>query len=139
MRHFFLRDANDFPVACIATEEVEAAAKPTVLYALSVMNPLDDFNRARAREIAQTRLTEFVKGRYDDAVQSGRGPNDPEEPWWNKVGKLEMDDGKKAKLQLMRRIAEDKTITSRVRKAAQNWIRTYKPKGPALPAAPAAT
>lgn len=57
MRHFFLRDASRRPVACIATALVyHESAPPSVRWAISICNPLDQFDRKKAILIAQARL-----------------------------------------------------------------------------------
>jgi hypothetical protein len=65
MRHFFVKDGKNFPVACVATEE--SADRQSIAYALSICNPLDyqNFDAERARAIAQARLKKYLDGDYD--------------------------------------------------------------------------
>jgi hypothetical protein len=55
MRYFFLRNENKFPVACVASvydKEMDA-----IKFAVSTHNPIDNFNRKRAKQIASERIT----------------------------------------------------------------------------------
>lgn len=54
MKHFFLRDANNFPLACIATEKTDHV----LTYGLSICNPLDFkvYDHDRMRNTARARL-----------------------------------------------------------------------------------
>ena len=54
LRYIYLRDTNNAPVSCLATALNKDKKK--VLYAVSVLNPQDRFNRGVARDIAVGRL-----------------------------------------------------------------------------------
>jgi hypothetical protein len=65
MRHFFIRDARQFPVACVASKVTESVpvsdegseTKPTEIgFSVSILNPKDTFNKHKARQIAYERL-----------------------------------------------------------------------------------
>lgn len=107
MRVFFLRDENKFPVACFASE----LEGDTVKYAFSIHNPIDPFDRHRARRIATERLS---KGKG----HSGQF-----------VGKVTKE---KPKKQILSLVANDKHIPNRVREAAVLWLERRPPAGPAV-------
>lgn len=73
IRIFFLRDAQRFPVACVASELMGE----TVFYAVSTHNPKDKFDRAFARKVALERLAmvgDHVRGpKVVDAVPMEKG------------------------------------------------------------------
>lgn len=52
VRFMYLRDQKGSPVGCLAIR----ADAHTVSYGISVLNPLDDFDRVLARRIAEGRL-----------------------------------------------------------------------------------
>lgn len=54
MRFFYLRDENNNPIGCLASQLNEA--KDTISFAVSVCNPLDQFKKQQAKEIAAGRL-----------------------------------------------------------------------------------
>lgn len=58
MRVFYLRDRNQFPVACVASEKVTKGEETVVNFSLSALNPKDvkDFEKKRGRDIAEGRL-----------------------------------------------------------------------------------
>lgn len=52
MRFFYLRDEHGHPIGCVASE----LSGDTVKYAVSTCNPLDQFKRDQARELAAGRI-----------------------------------------------------------------------------------
>lgn len=54
IRFMYLRDAKQNPIGCLAINIDRFSGKIT--YGLSVLNPLDKFNRVLARKIAAERL-----------------------------------------------------------------------------------
>ena len=95
MRVFFLRDRTMFPVACLASEKIDT----TIKVALSIHNPIDTFNRSRGRDIAEKRLQ---KGKLYAELSADR-----------------------PKVQLMWKLFNDKELPTRVRKAAEVWLREH--------------
>lgn len=56
-RWFYLRDDKDFPVACVASELDEYPNGEKINFALAIHNPLDNYDRLRARNTALERLS----------------------------------------------------------------------------------
>lgn len=108
-RIFFLRDKNQFPVACIASLLMEGG----VQFAISVCNPLDEYDRHAARSIALKRLR---TGSIAGSVDSGQGVKQRILQAL-KTGKVALH-GMEAKNQV--------PLSSRVRKAAQYRIKKYQ-------------
>lgn len=95
-RVFYLRDANKFPVACVASRVVDSEnlKTPIIRYAISIHNPKDTFDRKRGREIAIGRL---LKGKHIGWVHKQPG----------------------VKIEVLNEIARDPNIPQRVRDAAK--------------------
>jgi len=94
MRFYFIRDEKSFPVACIAST-IDTTDR--VCYALSIYNPKDEFDRARARDIAANRLR---KGKFFGTTPNVRG----------------------IKERVMMSIRDNSGIPERVREAARLWL-----------------
>lgn len=96
----FLRDAKGQPVGCIAYSV--RSDKTKIQYQVSVLNPVDRFERPLARQIALGRLIEkpitFVNNN-------------------SKAGNLQILS------YLMRQIADNMDLPSRARKAANLWLK----------------
>jgi hypothetical protein len=116
MRHFFLRDSNKFPVACIATEQT---ADNKIYYALSICNPRDFqcYDPERARHIAEERLTKHLSGAYENSFKKDKTPFD-----LAKVGRFDHATGENAKLSLLTLLAGDGHLPKRCREAASGQI-----------------
>lgn len=121
MRHFFLKDINKFPVACIASAIrnnlgglTDGPLEPdsTVVYAMSIHNPKDEFNRGLARDIAYARLS---KGKY---TVSGAGIIRP------------------IKYGILTEIAYEMRIHPRVKEAAIRWLDIFDARARVLAIAP---
>jgi hypothetical protein len=54
MRFFYLRDENNHPVGCLASNLNKST--DTIEYAVSVCNPLDQFHKKQAKELAAGRI-----------------------------------------------------------------------------------
>lgn len=54
MRFFYLRDENNHPIGCLASELDKAT--DTIKYAVSVCNPIDSFNKKQAQALAAGRI-----------------------------------------------------------------------------------
>lgn len=107
-RIMYLRDRNYNPVGCIAIKlhrHVEYD-RQLVEYQVSVLNPLDRFNRATARQLALGRLVE--------APLTVRVPADPT------IYEIS--------LKVMRDIASDHGQPTRARQAAKRWLRFNDPE-----------
>lgn len=101
MRFFYLRDENNNPIGCLASQLNEA--KDTISFAVSVCNPLDQFKKQQAKEIAAGRLA------------LGQGTNVP----------LNVTKKGTVKRLVMTLIAVDNPV-QRAREAAQRWLDNYK-------------
>ena len=97
-RIMFLRDPNYQPVGCLAIR-INPRTK-FVEYQLSVLNPVDAFDRALARQLASGRLTE--------SPITLRVPANPS-----------MFD---ISVAVMRDLSNTKSAPSRARKAAKRWL-----------------
>jgi hypothetical protein len=100
MKFFYLRDKSGFPVAGVASILTNTNQ---VQFSLSVFNPKDSFDRARARAVAEGRLR---KGKL-----TGELPLAPRV----KTHIIEM-------ILTSRHICGDKKIHPRVREAARLWL-----------------
>jgi hypothetical protein len=111
MRHFYLRDRDTlFPVACIATERPDATK---IIYALTVFHEGDICNIALARHTARERLTKYMEGYYDNGHPAA----------WNMLGTVLLQSEKdNAKVELLRKIAEDRNVPSSAKAAAKEWV-----------------
>jgi hypothetical protein len=128
VRHFFLRDAKQFPIGCIATERV---ADRKILYALTVCNPKDFpfFDRARARVTALERLKTYATGGYD---RQDPPPMPNESDYTSKLAKWKfrrakcgnviLQPGQNVKLSLLRTLQADSFLPKAFRVAAQKRI-----------------
>lgn len=114
MRHFFVRDSAEFPVACIATEK--DATK--IMYAISICNPLDrnNFSPKRAIHIAEERLKKYMNGGYDNTQNKQEGVPDFE---GSKVGILPYTEGENVKMSLLVFLGNDPDLPKRFRKATE--------------------
>jgi hypothetical protein len=92
-------------------------------------------NRERGREIAEERLKLYMEGRYLGKVITPPtvAGKKVEDPWWGKVGVCAFSVGDNVKLKLLSVIAKDKSITTRVRRAARDWVKSYDPNKPRKP------
>ena len=99
-RIMYLRDDQYFPVGCLAI--AVSKGRKQVSYQLSVLNPVDNFERSLARHIALGRLVEApfcIRG--FDGTQ----------------GKQEITEA------VMKAICKSKTAPGRAKKAARNWLK----------------
>lgn len=102
MRFFYLRDENNNPIGCLASQLDKA--EDTVSFAVSVCNPLDQFKKQQAKELAAGRLA------------TGKG--------WTFLSK-----GKEGKVKqyIMEKIADrENPYPQRVRESAQRWLDNHK-------------
>src|SRR5574343_1107757 len=102
VRFMYVRDEKKCPVGCLAyrIEKDSTTGEVNVTYGLSTHNPVDTFDRSRARLIAEGRLNQH------GAVFHYQG-----------------DDSKSNEVvsEVLRALRNDKTIPMRFRKAALNW------------------
>lgn len=103
-RIMYLRDRSGNPVGCIAIKLLPQVEydRQLVLYQTSVLNPLDHFDRALARQLALGRMVE--------KPLTIRVISDPS-----------MHD---VTAEIMRDIAADSSQPTRARLAAKRWLRT---------------
>lgn len=98
-RVMYLRNSSNQPVGCVAISL--SKSRRQVRYQLSVLNPVDKFERSLARHIALGRLIEIPV-------------------------RLNGFDGTQAKydvtMAVMQNIVASDAAPSRAKKAAQNWI-----------------
>lgn len=127
VRHFFVRDASNFPVACVATDKTDH----TIRYALSVCNPLDfdKFEISRMRNIAKGRLVAFINGRYDkkkaappqklplEEAEEAAAPK-RQDFEGHMIGQFTFGEGENVKMALLQTLIEDHEIPKRLRNAA---------------------
>lgn len=106
IRYFYLRDEKNFPIGCIAMD----LDFGTISYGLSVLNPVDKFNRRLAKTIATGRM------KFN------------EKPTMHFGGKVSMHMVTKS---VMESISRDATSPARARKAARNWLRRMPEQKPA--------
>jgi hypothetical protein len=130
MKHFYLRSATGFPVACIASaiwrngNLTDGPIEPDscmVAFAMSVHNPRDPFDRDLARRIACARLT---KGNYLTIA--------PTQPIKVAILRRIVDDNcilshpkRKANPFAGRTIGEWVPAPQRVRDAAAHWLTLF--------------
>lgn len=101
----YLKDEGGHYVGCIAIHERPdlgvAGDRYVVEYRVSAVNPLDEFDKDVGRQLALGRMMEapFI-------VHVTRNPSMHE-----------------VSIVVMRDIAKDSSVPSRVRKAAKNWLR----------------
>lgn len=100
----YLKDANGHYVGCIAIRErpeLQSGDRYAVEYRVSTVNPLDAFDKDVGRQLALGRMLEAPY-----IVHVAHHPS------MHEVGVV-----------IMRDIAKDSTLPSRVRRAAKNWLR----------------
>lgn len=118
VRIFYLRDSKRFPVACIASKLEGNKLK----YALSTHNPRDPYDKAMARNIAETRL---ALGR----VVIERNTRKPSFPPLQCVGGsilLGDEPTKEIKAKLLQEIATSSKLPQRATDAAKLWLESRK-------------
>lgn len=101
VKYFFLRDEKRFPIACVASDVV-GLLKKKVAFAYSIYNPKDTFDKGLAKEVALGRLEK--KGKTYGKVPFIKG---------------------EVKRRIAKAIATDDGIPSRVRAAANNFLKAY--------------
>jgi hypothetical protein len=117
VRHFYLRDAQKFPVACVASKVLELvgegdARRPSrIAFAVSARNPKDTFSRDMARYVAYGRL------------QMGL------------VAEVNVEEGQNVKRLILEKIANEPVklkgsrdpmfMKQRVRNAAKLWLDSH--------------
>jgi hypothetical protein len=104
LRVMYLRSSNGAAVGCLAFSVDRATNKAT--YQLSVVNPLDTFNKGVARHLAVGRLIETPVT-------------------VNVASAVNMHDVAKS---IMRNMLKNKTAPSRALKAAKHWLSSTKNK-----------
>lgn len=101
----YLKDEGGHYVGCIAIHERPdlevSGGRYVVEYRVSTVNPLDEFDKDVGRQLALGRMLEAPY-----VVHVAHRPS------MHEVG-----------IVVMRDIAKDSTLPSRVRKAAKNWLR----------------
>lgn len=108
IRIMFLRARHGSAIGCLAIKLHRHTEynHGLVSYQMSVLNPLDRFNRSLARHIALGRL-----------VESPHTVKVPIEPSMYEVSQAVMKD-----------IAHDSSVPTRARQAARRWLRTNEAK-----------
>ena len=105
----FLRDSKGQPVGCVAIKIKTAVGRTAgvtlVTYQMSVLNPLDKFDRRMARQLALGRLVEAPLTTTIDHVSPTR----------REISQAVMQD-----------LREDAFAPTRARKAASLWLRQDK-------------
>jgi hypothetical protein len=103
----YLRDSKGQPVGCVAIKIKTAVGRSNgvtlVTYQMSVLNPLDRFDRRMARQLALGRLTEAPLTTTIDHVSPTR---------------------REVSLAVMSDIKNDSSAPARARKAASLWLRS---------------
>lgn len=104
----FLRDSKGQPIGCVAIKIKTAVGRTAgvtlVTYQMSVLNPLDKFDRRMARHLALGRLEEAPLTTTIDHTSPSR----------TEISKAVMED-----------IKSDPLAPSRARKAARQWLKEY--------------
>ena len=113
---YYLRGPDKHPVACVASRQVG----DVVLFALSTRNPLDQWNRATARNKALGRLMRSVA--YMENALTDRAELDPPEGWFV----LPEHDGLSTKASILQIISYGSWFPARARKAAKLWLKTQR-------------
>lgn len=104
-RVMYLRDRNHQPIGCLAMRVIPHQS--LIQYQLSVLNPLDRFNRAVSRQIAIGRLVEK--------------PLAITLPYANPSVPLNTHDISEA---VMQAVKDGRGLPTRARKAAALWLRS---------------
>lgn len=107
MRVMYLRDKNYRPVGCVAMHL--HSKRRTVRFQVSTWNPVDEFDRALARQLALGRMVDSP-----NVVKSDK----------------EFGDMFAVTMEVMTSIANGKQYPSRARKAAAKWVRENKAQAP---------
>ena len=110
IRYFWLRDATNRPLACIASDKADEALH----FSLAIHNPKDKFNKQLGKAVALARLQGNGHARFTSAFSIGQN----------------------IKKELLRRISESTgfgkdVIPEVVRQAARFRLTTYKDKNAA--------
>lgn len=104
----FLRDSKGQPVGCVAIKIKTSVGRyggtTLVTYQMSVLNPLDKFDRRMARQLALGRLTEAPLTTTIDYPSPSR----------TEISRAVMED-----------IKHDPSAPTRARKAAKQWLKEY--------------
>lgn len=104
IRWFYLRNKQNHPVGCVASVRLKDLVAEPVAFALSSLNPKDQWNKKLAREIAINRLKNIV-----------------DKPWM--IRSISSADPSKIKELIIERIAQsyDRRF-AQSREAAQYWL-----------------
>lgn len=108
-RIMYLRDRKGQPVGCVAIKvfrDTDDLYHNLIVYQVSVLNPLDRFDRAMARQLALGRMVE--------APLTCHAPVEPS--MWETTQSV------------MRDIARDSGQPTRARQAAKLWLRNNEPQ-----------
>jgi hypothetical protein len=103
MRFFYLRDENGHPIGRLASELDKATN--TIKYAVSVCNPIDNFNKKQAQALAAGRIA--MGDCYQFKLPETKG---------------------KTKQFMMEGIASKSEYPHRARNAAKLWLESHKEK-----------
>lgn len=98
-RVMYLRDKNRRPIGCVAMHL--HSKRRTARFQVSTWNPVDEFDRALARQLALGRMVDSPS-----VVRSSNG----------------FEDMFQVTLDVMQKIVSDKAYPSRARRAAQRWL-----------------
>lgn len=99
-RIMFLRDSKNQPVGCVAIGLTRS--QKNIKYQVSVLNPIDQFDRSLARQIALGRL---VESPFTVAL----------------TGDVDMH---QISLAVMRDLKDNDNVPARANRAARRWLRT---------------
>lgn len=99
-RVMFLRDPSGMPVGCLAIGLTRS--RKTIKYQVSVLNPIDQFDRKLARQIALGRLME----------SSYSAPSTSDVPDMHQISR-----------DVMAHLADNKDVPSRASRAARRWLK----------------
>lgn len=98
-RVMYLRDKNRRPIGCVAMHL--HSKRRTARFQVSTWNPVDEFDRAFARQLALGRMVDSPDRLRSDS---------------------EFKDMFELTVSVMKRIANAKSYPSRARRAAQRWL-----------------
>lgn len=99
-RVMFLRDPSGMPVGCLAIGLTRS--RKTIKYQVSVLNPVDKFDRKLARQIALGRLME----------SSYSAPSTNNIPDMHQISR-----------DVMQHLSKNEDVPSRASRAAKRWLR----------------